>query len=79
MRESPDGKDSTMIEAAEATRTLSAKSAKSTKSSKECASRSDTAFGIREFTEEVVDSNDTSASVIIKDVKKGATSGKGML
>ena len=58
----------------EATRTLSAKSTKSTKSinGKECASRSDTAFGIGEFTEEVVDGNDNENTAAIKDVKKGA-------
>jgi hypothetical protein len=68
-----DGKDlAEMGEIEGVTRTLSAKSTKSTKG---CASRSDTAFGIGDVTEEVIDdsssgssgSNDDAAVVVIKD------------
>ena len=67
-----DGKDLVkMGEIEGVTRTLSAKSTKSTKG---CASRSDTAFGIGDVTEEVIDdssgssgSNDDTAIVVTKD------------
>ena len=67
-----DGKDlAEMGEIEGVTRTLSAKSTKSTKG---CASRSDTAFGIGDVTEEVIDdssgssgSNDDAAVVVSKD------------